>query len=137
MDTHIFEHLHREQWERRRNRGTHDGVRSERGRAEHQIRVDKIALLQRSANIPKILQQTTHQERHEDQANRRADDDRAQAGHVPGHAGVLACPAEPEDADNEEGAADHRAEEALLGWREALPLRDELWVVRRGPQVDR
>ena len=111
-DAECAEHLHREQRERRADAGPHDRIRGERGSG--------------------VLQVGVHQERKEaveHERHRSPDGHRRERRHDPVHAGVLARPPQPERAQDEHRAADHRAVQALLGGREAAVLDDELGVV--------
>ena len=71
-----------------------------------------------------MIDQESHQKWHEDKTDPSANEDCAQSRHIPWDTGIFSRPSEPEDTDDEDYAANHCAEETILGGREAFPLFD-------------
>jgi hypothetical protein len=72
----------------------------------------------------------SHDEGDEYESDFQPDKDRAQPGNPPGHTLVVPAPAEPEDADHQNGTANHGQVKPLLCGREAVPFKQEtgVWV---------
>ena len=52
------------------------------------------------------------------------------------HTGVLPCPSQPENADDEAWTANHSAEEPLFWWGKPSPLLNEFWVMYGGVNIN-
>ena len=51
---------------------------------------------------------TTHQERYENETNAYAQANRAEGWDIPRYTGVMACPTQPEDPDDDQRTSQHR-----------------------------